>query len=103
VSNRFTSMGIPAFPLARLLVFWGGIQQGYWGFSYNPVSYARQVRCPVLLMHGNRDPWVKQPECDAIYQALAGEKRYIHFDAGHEDYLEKDRATWIYEVTRFLN
>ena len=29
VENRFKMMGVPAFPFAQLLVFWGGIDQGY--------------------------------------------------------------------------
>src|SRR5207237_2938162 len=29
VANRFHAMGLPAFPAAGLLVFWGSLQQGY--------------------------------------------------------------------------
>ena len=33
VKNRFSAMGWPSFPGAYLLVFWGGFQQGFWGFA----------------------------------------------------------------------
>ena len=33
VRNRFKVMGVPSFGLAEMLVFWGGVQNGYWGFS----------------------------------------------------------------------
>jgi uncharacterized protein len=36
--NRFHSMGLPAFPLAQLLVFWGGAQIGHSGFQLNPAD-----------------------------------------------------------------
>lgn len=29
---RFSNMNVPSFPMAGLLVFWGGIQNGFWGF-----------------------------------------------------------------------
>jgi hypothetical protein len=29
VENRFAIMGLPPVPVARLLVFWGGIQHGF--------------------------------------------------------------------------
>ncbi len=51
-SNRFAAMGLPAFPAAHLLIFWGGVQQGFNAFRHNPVEYARNVACPVLLLHG---------------------------------------------------
>ena len=55
VQNRFKAMQVPAFPCAQLLVFWGGLQQGYNGFQFNPAEYASEVRCPVLLLHGDKD------------------------------------------------
>lgn len=31
---RFTNMGIPSFPMAGMLVFWGGVQNGFWASAY---------------------------------------------------------------------
>lgn len=42
VQNRFRIMRLPSFPCAQLLLFWGGVQQGYNGFRYNPADYARE-------------------------------------------------------------
>jgi hypothetical protein len=30
----------------------GGIINGHSGFKHNPVDYAAQVNCPVLMLHG---------------------------------------------------
>ncbi|MBI5395241.1 MAG: alpha/beta fold hydrolase, partial [Verrucomicrobia bacterium] len=38
VKNRFQSMGVPSFPSAELLVFWGGEQLGFNAFRHNPVD-----------------------------------------------------------------
>jgi hypothetical protein len=56
VRHRFHAMGIPAFPSAQLLVFWGGRQWGFDGFAHNPVQYAASLNCPSLFMHGANDP-----------------------------------------------
>jgi pimeloyl-ACP methyl ester carboxylesterase len=53
--NRFRTMGLPATPLAELLLFWGGIQWGFDPFSHKPVDYARSVVCPSLILHGETD------------------------------------------------
>ena len=42
-SDRFHSMKIPSFPMAVLLDFWGGVQNGFWAFGHNPTAYARSV------------------------------------------------------------
>lgn len=95
VGHRFHLMGLPAFPAANLLVFWGGVQHGFDGFGHNPVDYARRVRCPTLLMQGARDPFVTPSEGRAVAEALAGPKRFELFDdAGHEPCLGADAGRW---------
>src|SRR6185436_5713296 len=39
--SRFHTMGLPATPLAELLLFWGGWQWGFDAFSHNPAAYAQ--------------------------------------------------------------
>ncbi|HEY1380589.1 MAG TPA: alpha/beta fold hydrolase [Gemmataceae bacterium] len=102
VEHRFELMGLPAFPFARLLVFWGGAQNGFDAFAHNPVEYAAAVRCPALLMHGAGDPLVHTPEAEAIYAALAGPKRWELFDAVHQSYCFKCPDRWAAVVGDFL-
>src|ERR1043165_2365372 len=33
---RFKNMGVPSFPMASVLLFWGGVQTGFNPFSHNP-------------------------------------------------------------------
>ncbi len=104
VKNRFGSMGLPAFPLAHLLVFWGGVQHGFNGFRHNPVDYAARVSCPTLLMHGTKDVRVTPAQTQMIFDALAGDKRLEAFDnVGHASYVAAQPAAWRQRVSAFLS
>ena len=43
VCARFDKMNAPTFPMAGILVFWGGIQNGFWGFGHNPNEYSKKI------------------------------------------------------------
>ncbi len=101
---RFKIMKVPTFPMAGLLVFWGGVQNGFNGFSHQPEQYAKAVHCPTLLMYGEKDPKVSRSEIDAIYQNLAGPKKLRTYPiAGHENYLNDYKTEWIADVSGFLS
>lgn len=101
--SRFESLNVPSFPMAGLLVFWGGLQNGFWGFSFKPVEYAKSVNCSVLFFYGEKDEKVSRHETDAIFSNLKGSKKLITFpEAGHENYLVKYRKEWTKEVEDFL-
>ncbi len=101
--NRFASMHLPAFPMARLLVFWGGVQQGYWAFGLNPADSAAGVRCPAVVFQGGRDPRVTMAQARSVYDALGGPKQFEVFPtAGHCGFREADPARWRRTVDAFL-
>ena len=58
VKNRFDVMDLTSFPLANILVYWGGVRAGFNAFNYNPSDYARQIAIPTLVLHGELDPRV---------------------------------------------
>lgn len=104
VAARFDAMGMPAFPGADLLVFWGGVQQGFNGFTHRPVDYARAVSCPVLLMHGTDDPRVTPVQLESIYENLAGPKELQWFvGAGHVPCCTANPDRWTRSVASFLD
>jgi alpha-beta hydrolase superfamily lysophospholipase len=101
--NRFATMGIPSFPCAELLIFWGGVQHGYSGFQHNPVEYAQQVRCPVLLMHGGLDPRVTRAQAQGVFSSLAGPKRFLVLEnTGHEPCIAGNADRWREAIVDFL-
>ncbi len=100
---RFTALGVPAFPMAGLLVFWGGVQNGFWAFSHNPTEYAKAVKCPTLLLYGEKDKKVSRQEIDEIYSNLTRKKQLKTYPlAGHENYLIKYKQQWTTDVEAFL-
>ncbi|MAG92586.1 MAG: hypothetical protein CMJ48_02370 [Planctomycetaceae bacterium] len=101
--NRFYAMGLPAFPFAQLLVFWGGVQHGYSGFEHNPVEYAEDVDCPVLLINGTLDSRVTQEQARSVFENLAGRKQLVFFEGvGHESCQAADAQKWTRCVAEFL-
>lgn len=104
VEHRFTAMGLPSFPCAELLVFWGGVQHEMNGFTHNPIDYTPRVDCPVLLMHGELDQRVAVSEARAVFESLPGEKRFEVFpDVGHESCHRTRPDLWRQHVEWFLD
>ena len=103
VEARFKLMGIPSFPMANLLVFWGGFQNKFDAFSHNPTTYAKKITCPTLLIYGAQDPKVSKNEIEKIYKKLKGKKQLVIYkDAGHDDYLDKYKSEWTADIKSFL-
>jgi len=102
--NRFHAIGIPTFPSAELLVFWGGVQMGYDGFNNNPADWAQHVTCPVLLMQGSKDPRVTDDQARNLYNHLAGPRQIeIFSDCGHLQFLPQHPDRWRSTVSKFLS
>jgi alpha-beta hydrolase superfamily lysophospholipase len=103
VGNRLHSMGLPAFPSAQLLVLWGSVQQGFDGFDHNPVDYARSVKCPALVLHGELDPRATPEQAQAVFGNLGGPKEFVSFaGAKHESLVARDPAFWKARVAGFV-
>ena len=97
-------MGVPAFPSAPLLVFWGSVQLRFNGFRHNPVDYAKNVRVATLLMQGDRDDRVSMAEAQEIFGALTGTKRLQVFrGAGHASLVKADPSLWKASVQQLLD
>jgi len=104
VGHRCSAMHLPRFPLAHLLVLWGGVQHGFNGFRHNPAEYARQVSCPVLLLHGEKDLRVNHEEAEAILANLRGEKKLVEVPGvGHDGYVATSPEVWKQVVGSFLS
>ena len=104
VQARFSSMKVPGFPMANLLVFWGGVQNGFNAFKHNPSTYAKSITCPVLLLFGEKDDRVAMKEIRCIFKNLKGIKKLSTFPlAGHENYLNNYNDKWQDDIKTFIN
>lgn len=104
VQARFASMKVPSFPMANLLVLWGGVQNGFNAFRHNPVDYAKSISTPTLLLYGEKDERVSKNEIDRIFSNLQGVKTLKTYPlAGHENYLTKYAVEWKEDITLLLD
>ncbi|HKC67722.1 MAG TPA: hypothetical protein VKG26_05795, partial [Bacteroidia bacterium] len=103
VQARFNTMHLPTFPMANLLVFWGGLQNNFNAFKHNPSEYAKKINCPTLLLYGEKDEKVSRAEIDTIYKNLQGYKELKTYPlAAHENYLTKYKNEWEYDIGSFM-
>ena len=103
VRVRLAARGMPTFPMAELVVFWGGIQHGFNGFAHNPIDDARQVSCPTLVLHGKGDRWMSLTQMDELMAAFPAQKQLTLFpDAGHQLLVTVDRDLWSQSIDRIL-
>jgi alpha-beta hydrolase superfamily lysophospholipase len=101
--NRFNVMGLPSFPAAELLLFWGGVQQGINPFKHNPARYAKKVTCPALVLHGESDPFVSMEEAREVFNNLSGRKYFESYRGiGHTLLFKAHPQKWRKDISGFL-
>jgi pimeloyl-ACP methyl ester carboxylesterase len=106
VGHRYELMHLPAFPFAHLLLTWGGMQHGFNAFRLNPVTYAKKVSCPALVMDGANDPWVKAAEARRVALAMKGPTQCVIFTNGSHggfwwdvgDEYQKTLGDWLRQI-----
>ena len=104
IRSRFRAMGVPSFPSAELMTFWGGARFGFNGFAHRPVRYARALSCPALFLHGTDDPRAPVAQARRVFDATrAPRKSFVTFDAvGHGSYAAAHPQSWRAVMTAFL-
>ncbi|WP_143308312.1 alpha/beta hydrolase [Chitinophaga vietnamensis] len=105
VKSRMRSVHLPGTPLSQLLTFWGGLEQGFWGFSLKPALYARDMHMPVLYFWGKQDIRVMPHETQEIYANIASKDKtlYVLENAGHESFCKKAPEVWKPAVKQFMD
>ncbi len=105
VKGRLKIMHLPQEPFANLLTFWGGTEQGFWAFQFNPIDYARKVKCPTLLQWGTNDRRVSEEETTAIFQHLSSSKKtFVEYkNSGHQSLCKSENEKWELAIETFLS
>jgi esterase/lipase len=90
--------------MSTLLTFWGGVEQGNWGFDLRPADFASKVNCPVLLQWGVSDPRVTESETNEIYKKLASHDKFLmkYIQSGHQSLCKNENTKWMSTVGEFL-
>lgn len=101
--GRIKMMKLPAEPLAALVTFWGGVENGFWAFSMKPSNFVKKISCPVLLQWGKNDPRVSKEETEEVFHNINTQKEIVIYEnSGHESLCKKENEKWLTTVTSFL-
>ena len=103
IASRFRYAKLPAFPFVDLLLFWASVQHGVNGFAHNPVEFAKVVRCPVLVFHGQQDRWVSEDAIKTFFAQFQEPKQLVIVpEAGHHQAIGISRSLWDQSLQSFL-
>lgn len=103
VGHRFETMGLPPRGFADLLLFWGGIQQGFDPWRVAPIEDARRIRVPTLVIAGDEDLRVFPEESRALAGALGHHGRLAMIEGmGHAQLASARPGAWKTIVRPFL-
>jgi alpha-beta hydrolase superfamily lysophospholipase len=100
--GKLRIMNLPE-AIAPPLVFWGGVLNGKWAFSYTPYLYTGKIHCPVLLQWGRYDPRVTGNETMEIFSHIPTSRKLVVYEnSAHESLYLKEPAKWVENVSAFL-
>ncbi|MES2429996.1 MAG: alpha/beta fold hydrolase [Bacteroidota bacterium] len=101
--GKLRMMHLPPEPASTLLIFWGGVENGFWAFNMKPAEFAKKITSPVLLQFGKNDLRVTRNEINDIYNNITAPKKLVVYEnSGHESLCEKENSKWRSEVNSFL-
>lgn len=104
VKTRLRNSHLPPSPMGELIVFWGSIQHGFNGFKHQPLEDAKVVKCPTLVLAGERDLTVTIAEIEILSRNLNVPKSMVVFpQAGHEILARSQQELWTKIVKNFLS
>jgi len=86
------STGLPAFPFAPMIVFFGKQQTGIDVNAVNSVNELQRFNnTPILIMHGTEDDWIPYSQGQALYESAKEPKQFYAIQgAKHFPVLDAD-------------
>lgn len=104
VKSRMWAVHLPGTPLAQIITFWGGLEQGFWAPGFKPALYGQKIQAPVLLCWGREDIRVMAHETNSIFRQLGSkQKKLVVFEhSGHQSFYRNETEKWTAAVNAFL-
>lgn len=86
------STGLPSFPFAPMIVFFGSRQTGIDVNAVNSVNELQRFKdTPILIMHGTEDDWIPFSQGQALYESAKEPKQFYAIEgAKHFPVLDAD-------------
>ena len=102
IAARLHHLGLPATPIADLLLFWAWVDTGIPGWSHRPVDYAAQIAAPILVVQGTED-WRSPPSAGQAVARAAPAGRYATIEGlPHQPGFAGRPVSWDRVVRGFL-
>jgi len=101
--HRFETMGLPPRGLSDVLLFWGGVQQGFDPYAVSPVHDAPGVQAPTLVIAGDRDLRITPNESRDLAAAFPNGTLQLLPGRGHVQLAAVDGDGWEQHVRPFLD
>jgi len=97
--------GLPPFPFAPLIIFWGQQEAGIDIRQVRPIDdIATLSPRPVLLVHGELDDLIPVVNAHQLYEAAHEPKElYLIPNAGHGGFIEAAGEAYARKITEFFN
>jgi len=104
VARRFQKVyGLPKFPFATSLTFFGGLILNVDGFSISPENSLRRIHIPVLVIQSSEDDSVSVEDGERLFNHANDPKLFLLIaGANHAKGLEKDPQRYQKTVNEFL-
>ncbi len=101
---RFDAFGLPSWPAADLMLFWGGRAWGFDANEHRPVDDAAAVECPTLLLNADADPRVPMSQARRILDAIPAQTELSIFPSTvHAPAARHAPLAWSRALTIFLD
>lgn len=101
VDRRIKITGMAPVLIGWLTTAWIRYSENFKGEHHDPVQYAKRVKIPTLILHGDRDKQGSKAEADAVAQALGG--RAVVIKGGGRPIPNLKSDEWFDVVSAFLN
>lgn len=103
IATGVKDMGLPVYPFAPLVVFFGQREAGIDISQVRPIDSLAAYDRPLLIIHGGRDDMIPVKNAYALYAAAREPKSlYIISEASHCDFDYTAGAAYEKQLTDFL-
>ena len=97
--------GLPAFPFAPLVIFWGQQEAGIDITEVRPIDEIAAISPrPVLLIHGESDSLIPVENSHQLYRAaLEPKELYLIPNVGHQNFVRAVGEAYVQKITEFFD
>ncbi len=105
IANRFNFVyGLPKFPFATSITFFGGLLFNTNGFNVAPVKYIDEIGVPILIIQGDSDNSVSTIEAEQLYdRAMNPKYLWLVKGAGHAQSYETHKQVYESQLLGFFD